>query len=92
MGSAIPPESEVPHGHEPAPRERYEPPAAQMVLRGVMMTGASALAAFGTFKAVRAGLPGIAFAPLFATAAALLGWAGVIHLGGGEKFDDHPWV
>jgi hypothetical protein len=37
-------------------------------------------------------LAGVVFTPPLALIAGLFGWAAAIHLTGGEKFDDHPWV
>ncbi len=30
--------------------------------------------------------------PVLAVVSVLAAWASAIHLTGGEKFDDHPWV
>jgi hypothetical protein len=62
-----------------------------MVVRGVFLSAAAAMAAAGAVRSARS-LKGALVAPPLALAALLLAWAGVIHLGGGEKFDDHPWV
>jgi hypothetical protein len=34
----------------------------------------------------------LAAAPALAVAGFLLAWAAAIHLTGGQRFDDHPWV
>jgi hypothetical protein len=73
-------------------RRRFEPPAADMVVRGLFMTAGAIAASVAALRVVRAGVGGIAAAPALAAAALLLAWAGAIHLTGGEKFDDHPWV
>jgi hypothetical protein len=80
-----------PHGHEPAPRERFEPPAAAMVVRGLFMAAAAILAAGAAGRMARSAPGALAAGPLSAVAL-LLAWAGLVHLGGGAKFDDHPWV
>ena len=35
---------------------------------------------------------GVLALPLLGVAALFAAWAAAIHLTGGEKFDDHPWV
>ena len=85
-----------PHGgapHEPAPPEpRFRPPSMEMVVRGTALAGLAVAAGWGAVSAIRASL---LFAPLSAVLGAaglLAGWAAAIHLTGGEKFDDHPFV
>lgn len=78
--------------HEPAERPRFEPPAGAMVVRGAAMTGAAVALGAAGLKAAKLGPGGAVVAVVLAGAAALLAWAGAIHLGGGEKYDDHTWV
>lgn len=84
------------HGHgghdEPEGREHFEPPAGAMVVRGVAMAGAAGALAMASVKLARLGVPGLLAAGVVAAAAALVGWASAIHITGGERFDDHPWV
>jgi hypothetical protein len=66
-----------------------EPP---LLVRGLALAG---LALAAGWSAVQVGRTSWLLAPvaMFLGAAALLsGWAAAIHLTGGEKFDDHPWV
>lgn len=79
--------------HEPAPPEpRFRPPSPEMVVRGTALAGLAVAAGWGAVSAMRAS---VLFAPLSAVLGAtsvLAGWAAAIHLTGGEKFDDHPFV
>ena len=79
--------------HEPAPPEpRWRMPQRAMLVRGTGLAG----------MAIGAGWLGFGLAQrswLFAPASLALGvvsllaaWAAAIHLTGGEKFDDHPFV
>ena len=79
--------------HEPAPPEpRRIVPEGPLLVRGVALAG----------LAVGAGWLGLATAQRWlwlapvgmvgGVVAVLSAWASVIHLTGGEKFDDHPWV
>ena len=79
--------------HEPAPPEpRRLLPPFEMLIRGLGL-GALALASgAGVRESLR---HGPWFAPLalpLAAVAFLSAWAAAIHLTGGEKFDDHPWI
>lgn len=83
---------EVPH--EPVePELRWRLPDRSMVVRGL---GLGALAVAGFAGAVTAGQrAGWLAAPvvaLFGFGGGLAAWAALVHLTGGEKFDDHPWV
>ena len=82
----------MPHdAAEPEPRRRL--PDRSMLVRGI---GLAALAMAGFAAAVTAGQrAGWLAAPvvaLFAGAGGLAAWAAAVHLTGGEKFDDHPWI
>ena len=79
--------------HEPAePEPRFRLPPADQVVRGAGL-GALALAAgwlgAGALKAHWLLAP---IGAAFAVVAALSAWAAAIHLTGGEKFDDHPFI
>ncbi|MCA9830182.1 MAG: hypothetical protein R3B97_08685 [Dehalococcoidia bacterium] len=81
------------HGHEEAgERERFEPPAGAIVVRGVAMAGAAGILGLASLRLAKLGTAGIVFAGMMAAAAALMAWASAIHITGGERFDDHPWV
>ncbi len=77
--------------------EKPEPAEAgvsvEMVARGLgLLAGAVAsMAALVSLRRRSRGLGGFAALPLVG-AAVLFGWAAAIHLTGGERFDDHPWV
>lgn len=83
--------SEMPH--EPAPPEKRrlvaEPP---LLARGVAL---GALAVGAGWLGIAALQKSALLAPLAAAlgiVGALAGWAAAIHVTGGEKFDDHPFV
>lgn len=80
--------------HEPAPppERRIVPPMA-MTMRGVGLGGLAT--GFGFTAILLARKAGWLAAPVVALAGAgafLSLWASLIHLTGGEKFDDHRWV
>jgi hypothetical protein len=80
--------------HKPAPPEqRRIIPEWPMLSRGLGMAAAAfmAFAAIG-FIARRSAPAGAVLGPVLAIAGLLFTWAAAIHLTGGEKFDDHPWV
>ncbi|MEP6872196.1 MAG: hypothetical protein ABI939_10160 [Anaerolineaceae bacterium] len=84
------------HGlpHEPAPAEpRRLIPERPLLVRGVALLALALAAVFGLLGAARkAAWLGVLLAPPLALTAALATWAAAIHLTGGERFDDHPWV
>jgi hypothetical protein len=89
-GSAF--HAEMPH--EPAePEPRRLMPDAAMLVRGL---GLGAIAAAGFAGAValvqKGGWLLSPVAVVLGGAGVLAGWAAAVHLTGGEKFDDHPWV
>lgn len=88
-----PPEGHEPP-HEPAPLEaRRLIPERPLLVRGLALLAiaVAALAGIvGSFQ--KAGWLAIPLAPLLALVAVLGAWAAAIHLTGGERFDDHPWV
>lgn len=80
-----------PHGPV-EPRQAIEPPALDSLIRGIALVAAALLVLFGAGRAARAGRAGIAAVPVLGTVAALLAWGGAVQLGGGARYDDHPWV
>ncbi|MEO6397760.1 MAG: hypothetical protein ABIP13_04780 [Tepidiformaceae bacterium] len=84
------------HGlpHESAPAEpRRLLPELPLLLRGLALLAIAVGALAGLVGAVhRAGWLALPLAPVFGLIAALAGWSAAIHLTGGERFDDHPWV
>ena len=80
--------------HKPAPPEpRRIVPEWPLLSRGLALAavGLGAFAGWATL-ARRGWLPALVTAPALAAVGVLAAWAAVIHLTGGEKFDDHPWV
>lgn len=83
------------HGapHEPAPPEpRFRPPSPEMVVRGAALGGLAVAAGWGAISAVKASAFLAPVGAVLGVASLLAGWAAAIHLTGGEKFDDHPFV
>ena len=83
-----------PFVHEAAP----PPPKIQLpdpgsVVRGVGL-GAASVAAFAAAVVTvqRLGWLASPIAGVLGISGLLAAWAAAIHLTGGEKFDDHPWV
>ncbi|HEY4669327.1 MAG TPA: hypothetical protein VIH05_06095 [Tepidiformaceae bacterium] len=80
--------------HPPAPPEpRHLLPPWPIFLRGVgLFAMALTLLAFA-WKVVRLSLLlGAPVALVLGAGGLLAAWGAAIHLTGGEKFDDHPWV
>ncbi len=78
--------------HEPA-EKHFERPDTGSLVRAIGLLGISvasfagavySLRAWGTFASPLAGVLG--------TAGMLSMWGAMIHVTGGERFDDHPWV
>lgn len=87
------------HGlpHEPAaPEQRRLIPERPLLVRGVALLAMALAALFGLFglfgATQKAGWLAIVFAPPLLLTALLAAWAAAIHLTGGERYDDHPWV
>jgi hypothetical protein len=80
--------------HDPAPPERRQIiPVGPMLARGGALLGLAAALGWLAVTAFQKG--GLWLAPLTAVlgvAGLLSAWAAAIHLTGGEKFDDHPFV
>ncbi len=89
---------EAPEGHplphDPAPPEpRQLIPERGTLLRGIGLGGLALGAFAGVLVSVqKLGWLAAPIAPLLALAGVLATWAAAIHVTGGEKFDDHPWV
>ena len=79
--------------HEPAPPEpRFRPPSVEMVARGTALAGLAVAAGWGAVSAARSSLLFVPLSVVLGATGLLAGWAAAIHLTGGEKFDDHPFV
>ncbi|MBA4179907.1 MAG: hypothetical protein C0506_04890 [Anaerolinea sp.] len=65
-----------------------------MLIHGVALMALAVAALLAAFSSIqKAGwLAAASVAPVLAVAGVLAAWAAAIHLTGGEKFDDHPWV
>lgn len=83
------------HGapHPPAPPEGRRLPHPQMVLRGAGLAALAGTLAVGGVRLARSAGP-LAFPLVIIVeiSGLLAAWAAAIHLTGGERFDDHPWV
>ena len=80
--------------HKPAPPDprRLFPPWP-LLSRGLALAVVGLVAAIVGVEAARRGLvTGLLLAPVMAVVAVLFAWAAAVHLTGGERFDDHPWV
>jgi len=83
---------EPPHPPAPPQPRRLVPPWP-LLSRGLGLALMALAFFFGAAKLLRAhplllGVPGA----VLALGGFLSAWAAAIHLTGGEKFDDHPWV
>ena len=88
-----PPEGHAPP-HEPAPPEaRRLVPEGPLLLRGLALV-AVAVASLAALVAIfqKAALLGALLAPVLGLTALIAAWSAAIHLTGGQRFDDHPWV
>jgi len=80
--------------HDLAPPEKRKLlPDAGMFVRGLGLAVLAAAAFVGVRASVqKLGWFGTPLAAVLAGAGVLATWAAAIHVTGGEKFDDHPWV
>lgn len=80
--------------HKPAPPEpKRLLPEREMLWRGLGLAAVAAVAFGGIPKVLgRFGLAAAPLAVLLGAMGVLAAWAAAIHLTGGERFDDHPWV
>ncbi len=88
-------ETDIPEWpHKPAPPEpKRLLPEWPLLSRGLALAAAAGAAwAAAGWLVRRAPLAGSLPAVGLAGVGALFAWAAAIHLTGGEKFDDHPWV
>jgi hypothetical protein len=67
-------------------------PAADQLARGAALAGLSGGLAWLGWSAGRTSWMLAPIAVGLAGVAALAAWAAAIHLTGGEKFDDHPFI
>lgn len=63
-----------------------------MLLRGTALAGLAVAAGWTAVSAARASILLTPISAVLGAASLLAGWAAAIHLTGGEKFDDHPFV
>lgn len=93
---AYPQDDEAVHNappHEPAPPEtRRLLPEPETFARGIALTALAVGAAWAALASVRVSWILAPAAAALGAAGILAGWAAAIHLTGGEKFDDHPFV
>ena len=83
---------DLPHDPAPPGRRQLVPPGPILV-RGVALLGlATALGWLAVTVSQKGGLWLSPLTALLGAAGLLSAWAAVIHLTGGEKFDDHPLV
>ncbi len=79
--------------HEPAePDAKRLLPEPDMLVRGIGLGLLALLTGAGLRESLRHGWLFLPLAIPLAVASLLAAWAAAIHLTGGEKFDDHPWV
>jgi len=79
--------------HDPAPPEpRFQAPPADQVARGLALGALAVAAGWLGLSAARASWLLAPAAAVLTAAGVLSGWAAAIHLTGGEKFDDHPFL
>lgn len=63
-----------------------------LLLRGLGLAAVTVASLWVAFEAVRKSLLLVPFGLAFAVVGSLAGWAAAIHLTGGEKHDDHPFI
>lgn len=79
--------------HEPAPPEaRRLVPERAILVRGLAFTGLAVAAGWMAVAAVQRTWMLAPAALALGAMSALSAWAAAIHLTGGEKFDDHPFI
>ena len=72
--------------------ERSRIPEFALLWRGLALGALSTVLVLAALKLATRGLPGLVVALAPAAGSILSGWAALIHLTGGEEFDDMPWV
>lgn len=80
--------------HEPAaPDAPFDYLRNPLLPQGAGLAGLALAALFLLAKLWRVHwMLGVVALPLLGVATLFAAWAAAIHLTGGEKFDDHPWV
>ena len=79
--------------HEPAPPEpRFRMPEGGMLVRGAALGGLAAGLGWLSIAGVQKSWLLTPVSVLLGVSSLLAAWAAAIHLTGGEKFDDHPFV
>lgn len=81
------------HEHLKEPEQRRLIPERAMLWRGLgllALAGGALAAAAGAGQ--RSAWLAATVGPVLGLAGVLAGWAAAIHLTGGERFDDHPFV
>ena len=79
--------------HEPAPPERRRlVPERPLLVRGLALGALALGSGWFAWQAARSSWLLAPVSAVLGASALLAGWAAAIHLSGGEKFDDHPWV
>lgn len=75
------------------PKQRFERPDNGTLARAIAFLGLSVGSFFGAvYSMTHYGTLASPIAALLGTAGILSMWAAMIHVTGGERFDDHPWV
>ncbi len=87
-------ERECEEAFAPRPRRpRLEIPSRPLAVRGLALLGLCLGFGYATYAGSKAfGLAFLPGAALLALGSVLSFWASLIHLTGGEEFDDHPFV
>lgn len=71
---------------------RHALPHFALLWRGAAFLALALVSLLGAWKVVSVSWVLAPLALVLGTAGLLAAWAAAIHLTGGEKFDDHPWV
>ncbi len=80
--------------HEPAPKvPRFERPDNGSLIRAIALFVLSIVSFFGAVNSLtHYGTIMAPVAGILGTVGILSMWGALIHVTGGERFDDHPWV
>ena len=82
---------EAPHAPADAAPRHILPPFA-LLWRGLALIAFAAIGFLGAEETARRSWFLLPASGALTLIGLLAGWAGVIEITGGEKFDDHPWV
>jgi len=87
-------ERECEEAFAPRPKRPWlELPSRPLAVRGLALLAVSVVFGYAAYAGTRAfGLPFLPGALLLGLGGFLSLWAALIHLTGGEEFDDHPFV